>query len=73
MPRSGGDPVSDALRTESRRLALECVRLRAGLREALEIYDRRRVIEDCEIDYSDETPALDAKVDELRKLLGGES
>ena len=70
MPRSGGDPVSDALRDESRRLALECVRLRAGLAEALASWAAW-----TEQEYSG-TKFYEGemgKIAELRKLLGGES
>jgi hypothetical protein len=54
-----------ATQLESRRLALECVRLRAGLKEALEIAWRRG---------RDDFRAVDSDtLAELYKLLGGES
>jgi len=55
----------ERLRAENRRVALECVRLRAGLREALQIAWRRG---------RDEFTAGDSDtLAELYKLLGGES
>lgn len=47
------------------------IRLRAGLREALDAHDDMQAWVDSALDYRDEITAMRLRMYELRKLLGG--